>query len=105
MNLPGKTMLINTHQNLEERGRRLNEWLLLVSNEKMFHNQQFFNFIGLPKKQINKYLTINPIRHLYKTFDFDLRIKGFEKVNSIDLDDKFTLYHIAVTISNKDLKN
>lgn len=104
-NLPGKAILINTHQNLEDRGKRLKEWLLLVSNEKMFHNELFFNFIELPKKQINKYLTVHPIRHLYNTFDFDLRIKGFEKVNSVDLDDKFTLYNIAVTISNHELKN
>ena len=103
--LPGKTLLINTHQNLEHRGLSLTEWLLLVSNEKMFHNNTFFEFIGLPKSSFNRYLTINPIAYLYKTMDFDIRIKSTEKVNSVDLDDKFTLYGIAVTISNSEMKN
>jgi PX domain len=103
--LPSKTMILNTHNNLEERGLRLVEWLLLVSNEKMFHNSTFFDFIGLPKSSYNKYLTINPIAHLYNTMDFDLRIKSTEKVKSTELDDKFSLYNIAVTISNKEMKN
>lgn len=78
---------------------------MLVSNEKMFHNQLFFEFIGLPKSNFNRYLAVNPIAHLYKTMKFDLRIKGLEKVNDQRIEDKFTLYHISVTITNKDLLN
>lgn len=75
--LPKKIMLMDESQ-LEKRGRHLEKWLMVVTNERMFHNKMLFDFIGFPRDLRQSLLKHRPVHSMKSDFDFDIGVESFE---------------------------
>ena len=104
--LPPKLILKNlsSPDSVKRRAEGLKRWLVIVSNEKMFHCRHLFSFLEIPATKVNLYTAYHPIERLYNQFGFDIRIRKFKNVSSEGRDYTFLLYFITVMIVNKDLK-
>lgn len=99
--LPNK-MIIKDETQLDKRGKELVEWLFIVSNERMFHCESFFEFIGLPKDLRKRLLEFNPLKTIYSEYDFDIGVSGFENAQSQD--ERFVAFQIRIEIYSKRLQ-
>jgi hypothetical protein len=101
--LPQK-LIAKDIEKIERRGLELTQWLQEVVNERMFHGQALFSFVGLPKALYNEYLSSHPLSFLYSDIDFKIAIPSFESVKSEDNKDSFVLFKITVKIISRKLQ-
>ena len=56
----------------------LRKWLLSVANTKIYHLQQFFTFIELPKSLTSTYIGLNPFKNMYTKFEISVYMMDSE---------------------------
>lgn len=80
------------------RGRLLVDWIVNVSNCRMFFGEVFFKFIGLPRNMYSDYLSANPLGFLTKEVEVKVSIPKFETVKSKNGKETFDLYEMSVSV-------
>lgn len=100
--LPAKLML-KDKQNLQKRGEGLEEWLLIVLNEKIFFCPDLFSFIGLDSGSVVRFSDFDTIGALMELMQFKLYIS--EKKSASNSDESFVLYEIKVQCLNSVTKD
>ena len=98
--LPGK-LIIKDESHLERRARDLEEWLLIVSNERIFHTSYFFEFVGFPKELRNQCMSHNPLASMDKDYDFDINVEAYEHVDSKE---KFMAFSINIEVFSRKMQ-
>lgn len=102
--LPQKQLML-TKEGLQKRAENLTQWLLEVSNSKVYHSATLFEFIGLPDYLLTAYLSLNPFRILQEKFEFSITVQGIEHMKQSDTDEGFSLYLITIEIIEKEMKD
>ena len=106
--LPPKQFIVPAAQkeeNLKKRAEGLVKWLMVVTNEKMFHCEELFEFIKLPEDQIGAHLAYHPLERLSRNYSFTLQISKSSSIRNESEDGTFVLYFVTVQVHHKDLKN
>jgi len=91
-------LILKDDAELEKRARDLEEWLLVVSNERIFHTPYFFEFIGCPKELRSQTLSYNPLVSIDKDYDFDINVEAYEHVDSKE---KFMAFTINIEVFSR----
>ena len=103
-NLPNKRFL-HDKDRMGKRGKDLNDWLTVVSNEKLFYCSSLFEFLKIEPKMASDYQAIDPLGFVSSSIDVNLNTVGYEKVQGSEQSDFFYLFTIKITIVSKSLKD
>ncbi len=95
--LPAKLMLKDKH-GLQKRGEGLEEWLMIVLNEKIFFCPELFSFIGMDGGSVVRFSNFDTVGALMELIQFKLSIT--EKKSATNSDESFVLYEIKVLCLN-----
>ena len=80
-----------------KRGKDLEEWLLLVLNQKVFVHQQIYEFIGMNQVDLNK-TYVKSHEHWASDFRFKINVTGYVKVTADIQNDPFVAFRVSVKI-------
>lgn len=93
--LPPKIMM-NDRNNLIKRGDALEEWLNIVSNEKMFYSPELFEFIGLSSDDLAYYSSVDMVSQLLDAYTFKFSLEDKKSITADD--ESFVLWEINIDI-------
>jgi len=96
--LPRKT-IIHTDAALLDRGHKLEEWLNIVSNDKLFHTKDLFTFLQVSDAFATVILDLPMISNVYSVA---CRVISHTSVNTQD--ENFLVYNMKVEVFDKQTK-
>lgn len=96
--LPKKT-LMHDEAAMKMRGTQLEEWLTVISNEKMFHSQLLFKFMNIPHSVIASHLNFPSLSFTKRII---CRIQNYSCLNTQE--ENFVVYNIKIDIIDSQTK-